>query len=166
MERKIIYDHVRTNYKGLFSVTELYRLIDFWFMEKGYTKHELNNFQEDKQDGKKIYINKEPYKKTSDYIKYVIQCEIECDQVKEVEVEKNGKKIRLNQGNCSVIITGHLITDYERKWEDKAFFYFLQQIFDKFVWNPFVSRAEKGLIEECNHLRTQVSSFLNLYRYR
>jgi len=165
MERKIVVDHMAISYKGLFSVTELYRLVDFWFMEKGYTKHELRIDEEVKPDGKKIYLIKDPYKKISDYLKYVIRIEIECDHVKEVDVEKDGKTLRMNQGDCSVFITGYLVSDYESKWEKSATYYFIRGLFDKYVWNHHIYRGESGLVDECNHLSSQVKSFLNLYRY-
>jgi len=165
MERKIVVDHVTIAYKGLFSVRELYRLIDFWFMEKGYTKHELRADEEVREDGKHIYVGKDPYKKISDYLKYVIRCEIECNAVKEVDVEKDGRTVRLNQGECNVVITGYLVSDYEKKWEKKALFYFLRGIFDKYVWRVHTYKGESGLVDECNHLISQVKGFLNLYRY-
>lgn len=67
MERKIVVDHLAISYKGLFSVKELYRMVDFWFMEKGYTKHELRIDEEVTEDGKKMFVSKDPYRKISDY---------------------------------------------------------------------------------------------------
>jgi hypothetical protein len=166
MERKIVVDHLGISYKGLFSVKELYRMIDFWFMEKGYTKHELRVDEDVSENGKKIYMCKDPYRKISDYIKYVIRTEIECDNVIEVDVEKDGRTVRMNQGECAIFITGYLTTDYEKKWEKNALFYFIRGLFDKYVWKHHNYRGESGLIDECNHLATQVKAFLNLYRYQ
>ncbi len=166
MERKIVVDHVGVSYKGLFSVRELYRLVDFWFMEKGYTKHELRSDEEVTPTGKKIYVGKDPYRKISDYLKYVIRLEIQCSNVKEVDVEKDGKTVRLNQGDCAVFVTGYLVSDYEQKWEKNAMYYFIRGLFDKYVWRLHTYRGESGLVDECNHLVSQVKSFLNLYRYQ
>ncbi|MGM5485401.1 MAG: hypothetical protein ACQEP1_06035 [Nanobdellota archaeon] len=166
MERKIVFDHRKINYKGIFSFTELYNMIDSWFAERGYTKHELRYDEEVKEDGKRIYVNKEPSKNIKDYMSYVIQCEIECNHLKEVEVERDGKKMMLNQGDCTVVITGHINTDYEAKWEKKPWYYFIRGLVDKFVWNVHLGRGEGELAEECGDFLSQVRSFLNLYRYK
>jgi hypothetical protein len=166
MERKIVADHMTISYKGLFSIQELYRLLDFWFMEKGYTKHELRAEEQVGPEGRNVYLNKEPYRKISDYLKNVIRCEVYCNNVKEVEIERDGRKIRLNQGECNVIITGYLVSDYEKKWEKNAVFYFIRGVFDKYVWRHHTYKGESGLVDECTHLYAQVKAFLNLYRYQ
>ncbi|MFT4305209.1 MAG: hypothetical protein ACMXX8_03875, partial [Candidatus Woesearchaeota archaeon] len=132
---------------------------------KGYTKHELRANEQVSANGRSVYLNKEPYKKISDYLKFTIRCEIECNDVKDVEVERDGKKIKLNQGECNVIITGFLVSDYEKKWEKNPVFYFIRGIFDKYVWRDHMYKGESGLVDECVHLHSQVKAFLNLYRY-
>ena len=164
MEKKNIVDHKNLHYKGLFNITELYKLIDNWFMNKGYTKHDIQQEETVEEDGKRIYVKKEPVKRLTDYIEYVIRCEIECDKIKEVEHEKDGKRIILNQGDCGIILTGFLVTDYQYKWEKQSIFYFLRGVIDKYVWRV-VDRKEDGLVDDCNDLIAQVRGFLNLHRY-
>jgi len=123
------------------------------------------NYEEVNPDGKSIYVQKEPYRKISDYLKYIVRCEIQCDKVKEVDVEKDGKTVRLNQGDCTVMITGYFVTDYDERWTSNPVYYFLRALFDKYVWRVHVNKGEGGLVEECNHLADQIRSFLNLYRY-
>ena len=40
-ERELIVDHMRIQYEGLFDATELYKLIDRFFRDKGYDKRDL-----------------------------------------------------------------------------------------------------------------------------
>ena len=86
--------------------------------------------------------------------------------LKEVDVERNGKTVRLNQGEVAVFITGYLVSDYEQKWEKNAIYYLIRGLFDKYVWRVHTYRAESGLVDECNHLSSQIKAFLNLYRYQ
>lgn len=165
VERKIIVDHLTISYKGLFNATEVYKMIDFWFMEKNYTKHELVNYEQVMKTGKEIRTRSEPYKKITDYAKYVLIVEVYGSNIKEVEVEKDGARVRMNQGDIQVLITGTLETDYEHRWESKPVFYLLRGIFDKYVFRAHTYKFETGLVEECNLLAGQIKSYLNLYRY-
>jgi hypothetical protein len=165
VERKIIVDHLTIAYKGLFDLMELYKLIDFFFMEKAYTKHELKNYEIVLPHGKTIHIETEPYKKITDYAKYVTKVYVDGTDIQEVEIEKDGINIRMNQGEVKVAIIGTLETDYERRWEQKPIFFFLRGVFDRFIFRVHTYKWEVGLIEECNLLSSQVKGFLNLYRY-
>jgi hypothetical protein len=165
VERKIIVDHLTISYKGLFNAAEIYKMIDFWFMEKNYTKHELVNYEQVMKTGKEVHVRMEPYKKITDYAKYVIIVEVVGSHIKEVILEKDSNKVRMNQGEISVVITGTLESDYEHRWENKAIFHFLRSLFEKYVFRTHTYKFETGLVEECNHLASQIKSFLNLYRY-
>lgn len=166
MERKIVFNHGIITYKGLFSVPELYRMIDLWFLEKGYTKHELMMKEEIEEECKKIFTILEPYRYLSDGMRYQIRIDIECKEVKEIDVERDGMAVRLNQGECNIIITGYLRTDYEFKWEKNAWFYFIRSAIDKYVWRSHTYKGESGLVKECENLMAQIRGFLNLYRYQ
>ena len=62
-EREILVDKRRMTYEGLFSVADLYSLIDEYFEEKGYDKHEKKNIERVTPNGKDIEIEVEPWKK-------------------------------------------------------------------------------------------------------
>ncbi|MBU0979883.1 MAG: hypothetical protein KJ709_03690 [Nanoarchaeota archaeon] len=165
VERRIIVDGMKLSYTGLFNAAELYKLVDYYFRERAYTKHELKNDEIVLPSGKQIALVKEPYRKITDYAKYVIRVTINMDEVKEVAVEKDGAKVKLNQGSVEMTFDGFLELDYEHRWEKKPLFYFLRAFFDQFVYKVHTERFEQGLQEEVGDLHAQVKGFLNLYRY-
>lgn len=165
VERRIIVDGLKLSYKGLFKAEDLYKLIDAYFRERAYTKHELRNYEHVYPEGKQIEVVKEPYRKITDYAKYVIRVTIVMSEVKEVEVEKDKMKVKMNQGTVDVQFDGFLEMDYEHRWEKKPLFYFLRALFDQFIFKVHTERYESGLVQEVNDLHAQVKSFLNLYRY-
>jgi len=165
VERRIIVDAVKVGYNGLFDATELYKLVDYYFRERAYTKHELRNFEHVYPSGKQIEIIIEPYRKITDYAKYVIRVIIIMGNVKEVTVEQDKKKVKLNQGEVEVQFDGYLELDYEHRWEKKPMFYFIRAVFDQYVYKINNERYEAGLVTEVNDLRDQVKAFLNLHRY-
>ena len=164
-EREVVVDKLRLTYEGIFSVSELYKLIDEWFRWKGYDKRENKNIEIVKPEGKFIEIELEPWKKVTDYAKNVIKIRIQMSDIRDVEVEKDNTKLKLNQGKVHFVFDGYLETDYEARWEGKPIFYFLRTIFDKYFYRPFTAGFERGVKEDLMHLHSQIKAFLNLYKF-
>lgn len=164
-ERDIIVDKMRVTYEGLFSVTELYKMMDEWFEEKNYDKKELKNVENVTPEGKYIELLVEPWKKVTDYAKNVIRIRMIMTDIKDVEVEKDGVKVKLNQGKIQIVFDAYLETDYENRWEQKPTFFLIRTLFDKYFFKPFTKGFHTGVKADLNHLVTKIKSFLNLYRY-
>jgi hypothetical protein len=140
-------------------------MIDEWFRWKGYDKRENKNIEIVKPEGKFIEIELEPWKKVTDYAKNVLKIRIQMFDVKEVEVEKDKTKLKLNQGRVQFVFDAFLETDYEARWEGKPIFYFIRTVFDKYFYKPFTAGFERGVKEDLVHLQSQIKSFLNLYKF-
>lgn len=164
-ERELIVDHLRVEYEGLFDATELYRLIDLFFRDKGYDKRDLKNIEKVRPEGKYVEIELMPWKKTTDYFKNEIKIRIIMQNLKEVEVEKDGRKIRLNQGKLNIVFDGYFTTDYEHRWEQKPSYFFIRTLFDKFFFSSYTDKYKGVLVHDTNTLITDIKTFLNLYRY-
>lgn len=165
VEREIIVDRLRLVYEGLFSVPELYKLIDEWFRMKGYDKREKKNTEVVRPEGKYIEIEIEPWKKVTDYAKNVIKIRLIMSDITDVEVEKDNLKVKLNKGKVSLVFDAYLETDYEHRWEGSPLFYFIRTLFDKYFYKPFTAGFETGVKEDLMTLHNTIKSFLNLYRY-
>jgi len=165
VERKIVIENMNIAYKGLFNIDEYFRLIDNWLRSKSYIKHEWRNSESVEATGKTIEIVNMPYKKITDYAKYIIQIQTEMDQVVETTIEKDGIKKNMNKGKIEVTLNGYLELDYEHRWEKKPSFYFLRTIFDQFIFKVHTDKFEQGLVEEVQHLHSFIKSHLNLYKY-
>ena len=164
-EREVVIDKMRMSYEGLFDVSELYKLIDGWLREKGYDKREKRMAEKVTEGGKFIEWEIEPWKKITDYAKNVIKLRVIMTDIKEVEVERDKAKVKLNQGKVDFVFDGYLETDYEHRWEGKPLFYFLRTLFNKYVFKSYTDRYHANVIADVNHLQSQIKSFLNLYRY-
>src|SRR3989338_865381 len=164
-ERRLVVDHLRVKYEGLFNLFELYRLIDSWLREKAYDKRELRNLEIVKPDGKYVELVLMPWKKISDYARHVIRIEFRAFKVKEVVVEQDGRQVKMNQGRLDIIIDGYLDMDYEDRWEQKPFYFFMRTLFDKFIYRTYSTQFEELLVENVSQLHAVMKSFLNLYRY-
>lgn len=164
-ERKVVIDQLKITYEGPFDLNGLYRTFDAWFFEKGYDKKELKNYEQVLPTGKDIVVELMPWKKTTDYFKNEIRVRIRCKNIKNVEIEKEGHTIKINQGILIIIMDGYLTSDYEHRWEKKPLLYFLRAIFDKYIFRRYFAQAEKWLVNDVYQLHGFIQKFLNLYRY-
>ncbi|MBS3127783.1 hypothetical protein J4410_01440 [Candidatus Woesearchaeota archaeon] len=164
-ERVVVVDKLRLTYEGLFSVSELYRFIDEYFEDKGYDKREKKNIENVTPTGKYIEIEVEPWKKVTDHAMNVIRLRMIFENIKEVEVEKDGRKMVLNQGKAHFLFDAFLYTDYFHKWEGKPIYFVIRTIFDKYVYAPYTQGFVAGVKEDTLHLHGNIKAFLNLYRF-
>lgn len=164
-EKKLVIDQLKLTYEGIFDMTGLWRLIDSWFYEKGYDRWEHKNFEQVLPTGKDIEIELLPWKKTTEYFKNTIRIRIKATEVKDVEIEKKGVKLKLNQGNLMMVFDGYLESDYEDKWEGKAIFFFIRTIFDKYFFRRHTDFYEKWLVNDLYNIHERIQRFLNVYRY-
>jgi hypothetical protein len=164
-EREVVVDKLRLSYEGLFKVTDLYQLIDRWLREKGYDKREKRMAESVTKNGKFIEWEIEPWKKITDYASIIIKLRIILTDIKEVDVEIDKNKVKMNQGKTDFVFDGYLETDYENRWESKPLFFFLRALFDKYIFKPYTVGFQSNAIDDVNDLHTRIKSFLNLYRY-
>ena len=164
-ERTIVVDKLKLEYEGLFDWKELFKLISEWFREKTYDWKEKVSHEHVKKEGKYIEIILEPWKALTDYVQSEIKVRIIIDDMKTVEVEKKGAKIKLNQGKITMLFDGYLTTDWEARWEGKPSYFLLRTIFDRFIYKREIHKYKKQVVEEVNQLMNEIKSFLNLYKF-
>ncbi|RLE47089.1 hypothetical protein DRJ25_03250 [Candidatus Woesearchaeota archaeon] len=165
VERQIIVDGARISYKGVFDPKGVMKVINDWASDKGYFMVEESHIESLTDEGKFAEIKMEPFKKLTDYAKSVIRIRITIDKAKDVVIEKDGKKVKLYDGEIKFLFDGLLDTDYEERWEGKPIFYFLRILFEKYVYAPFISRHAKIVAGDLEFLKTNLKSYLNLYKF-
>ena len=165
VERVLIVDHLKFSYEGLFNASELYSLISGWFFEKGWDWYEKMNDEIITPRGKQIHIVLEPWKSTSDY--HVLQMRIKFNMidVTEVEVEKDGEKVRVNHGVVRIYFDGYVKSDRFGIWTSKPFYWFLSIIFEKYFFKRHFRKLETWIASDVDDLHTRIKSYLNVFKY-
>lgn len=153
-------------YEGLFNVFELYKILDDWQKKNNYDKTEKETIEYVKPEGKYIELHLEPYRKESDYVKFVIKIDIVMEGVKDVVVEIDDEKKNMQEGKVAIDFEAWLETDYEETWSMRPGIYFLRILVDKYVYKIYTGKFSSKLKVEFNELASQVKSFLNLYKYQ
>jgi hypothetical protein len=164
-EKKLVIEQLKLTYSGLFDVNELYSLIDGFLKEKGFDKFERKNIQQVTPSGKHIELELRPWKTVSDYVKTHMKITLYLTNVKDVEVEKDGVKVKLNQGNVHIVLDGYIETDHEDRWESNAMYVFFRTLIDKYIIKTYLDTFEQEIASDVDQLYNQLKAFLNLYRY-
>jgi hypothetical protein len=164
-EKRLIIDQLRLNYSGIFHLNDLYKMIDGWLYEKGYDKFEKKSEEQVLETGRKIEMELRPWKKTTDYAKNEIRLRIFVDNMVDVEIERDGKKVKMHKGDIQMIFDAFLETDYEHRWENKPMYYFLRSLVDKYIFRIYTEKFVGNLVADTRDLHHRIKSFLNIYRY-
>lgn len=165
MEKKLVVRDMVLKYDGLFSVKDLYKIIDDWLKENFYDKVEKENIEYVTPEGKYIEMRLEPFRIATDYVQYRIFMKIIMRNVKEVEVEIDKKKHKLNKGEVRIKFDAYLETDFTGRWEQKPVLFFIRTLIDKYIYRLYTERFENAVEKDVTGLHTAIKSFLNLYRY-
>ena len=163
-ERETVINKLRLTYEGLFDAKGLYKLIEEHFEEMNYDKVEKKNIEVVKPEGKYIEIETEPYKAVTDYYKNIIHIRIIMSELKEVEIEKEGIKIVVNQGKLQLVFDGYIQTDYLNKWESKPQYFFLRTLFNKYFFKPYTKSYYGSVKNDLMSLHSKIKAYLNMYR--
>jgi hypothetical protein len=165
-EVRTIAGSEKIKYSGLFSLKELYALVNEILEDRGYDPIEVSVEETVEKTGKCVEANLEPSKKFTDYAKSIIKIKIRTSDCTEVEVKKGKKKQKLNKGKLLIEVDPLLETDYEHRWEMSPYLYVFRTLFEKYIYTPFLSKFDKQIQEDVEFIKDQIKSFLNLQKLK
>lgn len=150
-------------HNGVFDFGGLYSFLYEWLTEEnGYGVVEKKYSEKLKGDSKDIDIEWEGYRKVNDYFRLKIKVVWRIIGLKNVEVEENGRKKKMNQGGVEVKMSGFLEKDYENKWDENPMTKFFRGIYDKFIIKNRIEQYEDKITGDVDGTLAQVKSFLSL----
>jgi hypothetical protein len=71
----------------------------------------------------------------------------------------------MNKGKAEFYFDAYVVTDYENKWETRPMFFFIKNIFDKFIYRLYTSSYDGEAIRDCTEVENEIRSFLNMNRF-
>ncbi|MBW2989332.1 hypothetical protein KY358_03370, partial [Candidatus Woesearchaeota archaeon] len=147
-DTRIIVDHWKLDYDGLMDVKELFKLINNWSQERHIQKKEDKCHEQNLPEGKFIEYEISHWKKISDYTRYIYKIRILFQRLKKVEVRKEKKKVKMDQGHILIYFDGFIEHDYEHRWDERPMFLFFRTLMDKFIYRAYTERFEHRLVHE------------------
>lgn len=101
-------------------------------------------------------------KKLTDYARSEIDIRIQIRDAKEKIAEIGNKRKKIMEGHVAMIFDGIVATDYEARWEGKPLFFFLKNLFERYVFTPIAAAWKKQVRDETTHLIDNVKAFFNM----
>ncbi len=153
----------KIKYDGLLDFSEFYKFCYQWLTEeRGFDLAETAYKEKIKGDSKEIDIEWKGSSKVTDYFKFEIKVEFQVLGLKDVEIVKEGAKIKMNKGGVGIKIKGTLIRDYQGKFEINASKKFMRSIYEKWVIPSRIEEYEGKLVGICDEFLSQAKAFLDL----
>lgn len=161
-EKDYVEQTLDVKHKGIFDLDGLYKTLARWFRMYKYDLVELD-YKDFKEEGKNmLFIKWQAPRMVSDYIKYVIEAELNVNNYREVIVEKKKNM----DGELDIKFSGYLLKDYEETWSRRGFMKFIREVYDKFLFGSKLGAMEKELKDELYKLVNEVKSYLNLVKVK
>ena len=150
-------------YVGIFSFRDFYKFCYDWIEEEIGIKMSEKKYEEKlATDSKGIIIEWEKSKKFTDYFKFEMKVKFTVRNMKEIEINQGGKKIKTNSGDIKIKVEGILVRDYEGKFEINAFNKFLRSIYEKWIITSRIEQFEDKIIGACDEFLGQAKAYLDL----
>jgi len=147
---------------GFWNFKDLYNFCYEWLKDEAYIVAEEEYTEKITDRGKEIVIKWSAWRKISDYFKFVIRMEWHILGMQDVEVERGGKKEKINKGEVKITFKPTLERDYESRWEVNPWYKFFRGIYDKFIIKTTIDDYEDRLIDKTVEFIEQVKAFLVL----
>ncbi len=164
-DMRLVVDHLKLDYKGPFEFNGLCRLINSFLNERGFDVRQDKDFELNTKKGKQIEWQIFPWKKVSDYVRFTPKIRILVKDMVKMEVVKNKKKVKVDNGRVILVIDGFIEFDYFHKWDDHPFLIFLRSLYDRFIYRAYTERFEQRFVYDMNQLYDRIEQFLGMYRH-
>lgn len=162
VEKDVLFKQ-KVKHTGIFDFKETYRILYEWLVDQGYDLNEKTYKEVIGAGGaKEIEIEWEATKKVSDYFKFMLEIKWHPLGVKDVEVEIDGVKQKMQKGQFEIEVKSTLLKDYEERWSNRPFFKFIRGLYDKYIIKERIESYEGRLIGEMDEFVAQCKSFLAL----
>jgi len=152
----------KVKHDGIFDFKEVYRFLYTIISDLEYEIEERVYSEKNTAKGKEIEIDWIVRRKISDYFRFNIKLHWLILAMSDVEVMKDGLKIKTNKGSLEISFTAYLEKDYENNWEKTAFLKFLRGLYDNYIIRGRILDYEEKIIEEMNEITEQLKAFLVL----
>ncbi len=161
-EKKQIFSS-KVKYDGIFSFKDFYKFCyDTLSDELGFAIAETKYAEKIIGDAKEIKIEWEGEKKVTDYFKYAIKVEFNILGLKNVEIQKEGKKIQTNKGLVEVSVKGIFVSDYEGKYNTSPTLRFFRGVYEKWIIPSTIEQMEDKLVSNCDGFLGEAKAYLDL----
>ena len=142
-EKKICVSELRIQYNGPIDVVDFFRAVEDWIMKKHMHKEIKKKSEQVTPSSRRVEWFIEIWEDLADYAKEVVRLQALFKDVKDADINKDGKVQHTQVADMLIIIDGILETDLEAQWFQKPTFFFMRAIYDKYI-NKFYTHRFEG----------------------
>ena len=165
-KKQVLYD-LRTTYNGPFLVEDFYAEVENWIREKGFEKEPKKKMEHVTKNGKKIEWLIEAHRHLDDLHHGIVILRALFDNVKDVVIKRNGKKMRINNGDIFISIDGFIQSHIHGTfWQLKPMYYFIRGLIDHYIYNFWLFKYDGAVQSDCHDLFKRLRSFFNVQKYK
>jgi len=165
-KKQVLYD-LRVSYNGPLIIEDFYAEADSWIREKGFEKEPKKKMEHITKNGKQIEWLIEAQKQLDDLHQGIIIIRVLFDNVIEVVIKKNGKKMRINNCDALININGFVFSEIHGSfWQAKPAYYFMRALIDKYIYNFWADKYDGAIKADCHDLFKRIRSFFNIQKYK
>ena len=165
-ESRLVIDEKKIGYKGLINVKGLYREAKEFLDSNAYDSFESYNEEQVYEDGKQIILHLDGEKKLSDYAKIQWKTKFFFENLEDVDVEKEGKKLNISKGKVKLETSVFVVTDYDKSFSQNAFQYFLRIVIDKFIFKNYLNRSMDTAKKHYAKYEEKLKKYLNMEMFK
>ncbi|PIN91151.1 hypothetical protein COU57_01760 [Candidatus Pacearchaeota archaeon CG10_big_fil_rev_8_21_14_0_10_32_14] len=96
------------------------------------------------------------------YFKFEVKIQWKILGMKDIEIQKEGQKIKMQTGSCEIKLKGTLVRDYKHQFEEANWKTPFRDIYNKWVIPARIEEFEDKLIADCNNFLDQAKAYLEL----
>ena len=160
-----LLDSEKITYDNVFDLKELYKHLYEWLVWRKYDVAEKKYKEKVKPTGKDMEIQWEANRDIDEYSSFRIELKAILVAVNDVDVQKDGAKVKMQKGEITMQISEHLITDRLDFWASKPMFSFLRNFYEKYLYKSAMDRMKGELWRQGWDFYNEAKAFLNLYRF-
>ena len=147
-------------YSGTYDLKALTDAIRNYWMSHYYLINDKEHSEKVSSAGKEIKFDMEAFRGISLYLRFFVQVEVVIYRNVDVLVEKEGKKVKMQQGDMEVRFKAHLKKNYKGTFKSGGFQKFLRHIYERFIIPNSLRKYRFKLQKETEALMDEVKNVL------
>ena len=152
----------KVEHSGYFDFKGFYSFAHSWLKEENYGVEEEKYSETVSGDSRNIVFEWKATKTLSDYFKNELKMRFEVKELKDVEVEVDGKKKKMNKGKLTVEVKGNLIRDPGSKWDITPWYRFLRDVYNKYIIASRVEGSSDRIAGDVIKFKEEIKAYLEL----
>ena len=153
----------KIKHTGPFDFKELYKWCFFWLSEETNLKVKEDRYIEKQgADTKGVDIFWTGTREVTPYFRFDVKIQWRITNMKDIEIQKDGQKIKTQTGSVEIKIKATLVRDYKNQFETSSYIQPFRNIYDKWIIPGRIDEMETKLIGDCNEFLDQGKAYLEL----